>query len=90
MNSKKFLTAMVLAGFALGSISTSTLAKSNYNYTSNIQNNNSNLQGYALFVPAGITCQAVLSQEINSQSATVGQTINAILTQDFIYNNQTI
>ena len=65
-------------------------AAQNYNYSAPTQQNNSNLQGYALFVPAGVTCSAVLSQEINSLNAVVGQTINAVLTEDFIYNGQTI
>jgi len=67
-------------------------AASNYNYTApqTYNNYNNNLQGYALFVPAGITVNAVLSQEINSQSAIVGQSVSAVLTEDFIYNGQII
>ncbi len=68
-----------------------SFAAPNYQVTNPNQNtNNANLQGYALFVPAGITTKAVLSQEINSNSAVVGQTINAILTNDFYYNNHLI
>ena len=63
-------------------------AESNYNYS--IQDNSKTLQGYALYVPSGVTVNAVLSQEINSQNAVTGQTINAILTEDFTYNNQLI
>ena len=52
--------------------------------------NKETLQGYALFVPAGITCDAVLSQEINSLNAVAGQTIGAILMEDFLYNDSII
>ncbi len=66
-------------------------AQANYTVTNSSQNQDSaNLQGYALYVPAGITTRAVLSQEINSNSAVVGQSVNAILTNDFYYNNQLI
>ena len=66
-------------------------AQANYTVTNSSQNQYSaSLQGYALYVPAGITTRAVLSQEINSNSAVVGQSINAILTNDFYYNNQLI
>ena len=66
-------------------------AQANYTVTNSSQNQDSaSLQGYALYVPAGITTRAVLSQEINSNSAVVGQSINAILTNDFYYNNQLI
>jgi len=41
-------------------------------------------------VPAGVTMNVVLSQEINSSSAHVGQTINAITIEDFYYNNTLI
>lgn len=65
-------------------------AQANYQVVTPYNNTASNLQGYALFVPAGVTTTAVLSQEINSNSAVVGQSVNAILTQDFCYNNQVI
>jgi len=66
-------------------------AQSNYQINPyETQTNQNNLQGYALFVPAGITTNAILSQEINSNSAVVGQNINAIITQDFKYNETTI
>ena len=44
-------------------------------------------QNRTLFIPAGITTDAVLSQEINSKTAIVGQNINAILTNDFKYQD---
>ncbi len=87
INKNKFIAVFLTCGMFLGA---SCLAAGNYNYTAPTQQNNSNLQGYALFVPAGITCSAVLSQEINSLSAVVGQSVNAVLTEDFIYNGQVI
>ena len=78
-----FLSTLVLLGnFAF--------ADTNYLYTPPQTQNNSNLQGYAIYVPAGVSVSAVLSQEINSQSAVVGQVINAVLTEDFIYNGTLI
>ena len=41
-------------------------------------------------MPAGIKADVILSQEINSNTAIVGQTINAIFTDDFKYNNAVI
>lgn len=41
-------------------------------------------------VPANVTLEVILSNEINSQNAIVGQNINAILQDDFIYNNKLI
>ncbi len=85
---KKTLTAIILSFIiTLCPIYGAT----NYNYTSSdMKDNSSNLQGYALFVPAGITCSAVLSNEINSLSAVAGQTINLVLPTDFKYNNKLI
>lgn len=65
-------------------------ANTNYSYTPPQVQDSSNLQGYAIYVPAGISVDAVLSCEINSQSAVVGQSIDAILIEDFIYNGVTI
>ncbi len=66
-------------------------ADTNYLYTPpQTQTNSNNLQGYAIYVPAGVSVSAILSQEINSQSATVGQTIDAVLAEDFIYNGTLI
>ena len=89
MREKNKLFILTLASCLF--LNVSSFAASNFNYTApQQQTSNSNLQGYALFVPAGVTCSAVLSQEINSLSAVVGQTVNAILTEDFVYNGQTI
>lgn len=70
--------------------STIALARDNYFYTPSVAENNSNLQGYAIYVPAGITASAVLSTEINSQNAVVGSVVSAILVEDFIYNGTQI
>ena len=51
---------------------------------------NSQLQNYILHVPAGIKTTAILSQDINSKTALVGQPISAILTKDLKYNNELI
>ena len=85
---KKTLTAIILSFiFTLYP----TYGAANYNYTSaDMKENSTNLQGYALFVPSGVTCSAVLSNEINSLSAVVGQTINLVLPVDFKYNNKLI
>ena len=49
-----------------------------------------NLQGYTLFIPAGVSTTAILAQDINSKTAVVGQNINAILIDDFRYNKDLI
>lgn len=61
-----------------------------YGYDSNIGYENSNLQGYALYVPAGTTCQGLLSQDLSSQSAVAGQNVSLILKDDFKYRNKTV
>ena len=45
---------------------------------------------YTLYVPTGAKISAVLSQDINSNTAIVGQTIAAVLTEDFVYKNNVI
>ena len=77
------LTLNISGAFAAGNFQYS--APSTYN-----QNQNSNLQGYALYVPAGATTTAVLSQELNSQTAVVGTAVSAVLTNDFMYNGTLI
>ncbi|MBR1618203.1 TrbI/VirB10 family protein [bacterium] len=89
---------IALTLLSLAILNTATFAASNFQYSAQqpvpydpySQQMQSNLQGYALYVPAGTTCSAVLSQEINSQSATVGQIVNAVLTQDFMFNGNLI
>ena len=43
-----------------------------------------------LYVPSGVKTDVILSQKINSNSAIIGQTVNAILIQDFKYQNTVI
>ncbi len=85
---KKIMTAFLTLSFFAFPIN--VFAANNFQYTPQSQTNNSNLQGYALFVPSGVTVDAVLSQEINSKSAVVGQIVTAILTEDFIYKDSLI
>lgn len=89
MFKKSIITAFIMScGLLLNS---SVFAQANYNYSVPIDNQNqSSLFGYAIFVPAGITCDAVLSHEINSLTAVVGQNIDAVLVEDFYYNNTLI
>ncbi|MBQ7287298.1 MAG: hypothetical protein IJW73_06010 [Candidatus Gastranaerophilales bacterium] len=81
---KLFITALLL--FMSANL---TFANSSHSQISQ-QYNKTNFQGYVVYVPAGSVCDAVLSTEINSQSAVVGQTITAILTKDFVYENKLI
>lgn len=83
----KLLKSLLTLAIGVNILSSCAFAQNNYSYSNS---NQDTLQGYALFVPAGITCNAVLSQEINSLSAVVGQTINAVLVEDFLYNGKII
>lgn len=85
---KNILAIALLTTFCLGA--NFAQGATNYNYTLPQTQTDSNLKGYALYVPAGVTTEAVLSSEINSQNAVVGQTINAVLVEDFIYNGNLI
>ena len=89
MNKKAIFTLLLMCGL-LGVNSSFVMAEENYIYTPQVPKESPNLQGYALYVPAGITLNAVLSCEINSQSAVIGQMINAVLVEDFIYNGTTV
>ena len=91
----KLFASVVLVGL----LSLSANCASNYTYTQNQPEfgydvnygyENSNLQGHAVYVPAGITCKGLLSQDLSSQSAVVGQEVNVILNEDFIYNGSVI
>ena len=88
MYKKIFSYTMLISLFAMQNV----FAGANFQYATSIPTttNNQSLQGYALYVPAGITLSAILSQEINSKTAVVGQTISAILEEDFIYNGKLI
>ncbi|MBQ8476186.1 hypothetical protein IJ531_03890 [bacterium] len=86
---KKIFSSLVLLSLLMGS---SAFANANFQYANpQVYNtNNSSLQGYALYVPAGTTASAVLSQAISSNTATVGQSVSAVLTSDFTYNGTLI
>ena len=43
-----------------------------------------------LYIPAGITCRALLTQNINAKSSVVGQKISLLLMEDFKYNDTLI
>lgn len=88
MNKTVPITVLLILGL-FGANFSFALENSNYTYSEAHQVYQP-LQGHAVFVPAGISINALLSCEINSESAVVGQTINAILTEDFIYNETTI
>ena len=59
-------------------------------YTPPKTETNPNLKGYTLFIPANTTLEAVLSGEIDSNSATVGANVELILTDDFKYGKNLV
>lgn len=81
---KKFFTFFMMFSLLLGGCTYAL------DYNAFDSSKSQNLSGYVLFVPAGITTKVLLSQGINSQSAVVGQGVDAILTQDLRYNNTLI
>lgn len=83
---KNIYKLALVSAFAFCSVA---IAGSNYSYAPQQYNNNT-LQGYASYVPAGVTVEAVLGSEINSQTAVVGQAVTAVLTDDFIYNSNLV
>ena len=66
---KKALFTLLLMNGLIGVGFYPAIAQENYTYTPQVPKESPNLQGYALYVPAGITLDAVLSCEINSQNA---------------------
>lgn len=46
-----------------------------------------NQKGYSLFVPSGLSTNAILAVNINSKTAVQGQEVSAILLDDLKYNN---
>lgn len=81
---------LILSLFATMLFGNLVYADVNYAYKALGSQSESNLQGYALYVPAGTSVNAVLSSEINSQSAVVGAVVNAVLMEDFVYNGTVI
>ncbi len=53
-------------------------------------NNNEPLRGSVITVPAGSTFPATLTTELSSEYASVGQSVNMVLNQDFYYNNKLV
>lgn len=43
-----------------------------------------------IFIPAGVKCEGIISEDIDYTSAVTGQNISIILLEDFQYNNQLI
>ena len=62
----------------------------NYNYQQPMIYNNGPLRGSVVTVPAGAGFPALLTSELSSETATVGQNISMILNSDFYYNNKLI
>lgn len=84
---KKLVMALILTGLA----SNFCYAAANYNYTQKtVKQSSDRLQGQVVYVPAGAMVSAVLSNEIDSQTMTLGQNVNATLAQDFYYKDKLI
>ncbi len=49
-----------------------------------------NLKNYTIFIPQGLKVHAVLSDELNSNNAIVGQVVNVYLLENFKYKNTII
>ncbi len=86
---KKLVSLSFLSVILLAFCADDVSFANNYANTNSINNDNS-LSGYVSYVPAGTTIEAVLAQEINSQNAIVGQSITAILKNDFLYNSKLV
>lgn len=90
MKIKNAVSALTLSALILST--TSVYAAGNFSYTTpqtNVQNVNS-LQGSVTYVPAGNIANVMLSNAINSETATVGSAVSATLTNDFVYNGKLI
>lgn len=97
---KKFLSALILA--SMMSLNTA-IAGSNFTYTQEqpqpvynqgyqpmTYSNNQPLKGSVVTVPAGAEFPAVMSGELSSANAAVGQSVYMALNKDFYYNNKLI
>ena len=67
-----------------------TPASTNYNYNQPVTYNNGPLQGSVVTVPAGSSFKTMLTTELSSDNANVGQTVSAMLGEDFYYNGKLI
>ncbi|MBQ9149538.1 hypothetical protein IJX73_01270 [bacterium] len=88
MNKKVQLTYLLLS-IILGASCCFALELPN-NKTKQIVADKPVLEAYSLFIPANTTCKAILADSINSKNAIIGQTVTAILLEDFKYKNTTI
>ncbi len=84
-----FMTLLSLSAYCASNY-TYSQNQPEYGYDVNYGYEYSNLQGHAVYVPAGITCKGILSQDISSQSAVVGQTVSVVLDEDFTYNGSVV
>ncbi len=87
------LAALAVCAYAL--LQNTTIAATNYSYTSpasayNSAQNAGSLQGAVTYVPAGTTAKVMLSSELNSETATAGTAISTTLAEDLVYNGNTI
>ena len=89
MNKRVIITALLMS-FLCGINSSFAVFNSDNSAKKQIIENETNLKGYSLFVPANTICNAILATEINSNNAIIGQTIKAVLLKDFTYENTTI
>lgn len=83
MYKKALMTILTIFGLLM--FTDTTYAQNCTDYINSIDA--TNLQGYTIHVPSGITTKAILSQEINSQNTFFGQPIYAVLKEDFKYND---
>ncbi len=101
MENKLFALLLIAVLCANGAV----FADSNYNFQQSTQpayNNNpyvmqpmqytpsQPLQGSVVMVPAGTAMPAMLTTQLSSATATVGQTVSMALNSDFYYNNKLI
>lgn len=87
---KKTGMAILFAGLIVN-ISACAFGAPNYNFTAEPKNASSGaLQGQVVYVPAGITAPAILSNGLSSEYATVGMQVNVTLPTAITYNGKTV
>ena len=96
----KKITALLLliSLYSFGNV----YAASNFSYSQNVPNqdnqytqkpltyDNKPLQGYVVVVPAGESVPVTLMTPVSSETAAIGQTISAILGNDFEHNGKVV
>lgn len=82
----------IAAFLAVTSISLTAYAKSNYNYTQTPSTNSApaSLQGSVVYVPVGVTVNAVTSTPISSETLYLGSGVSVTFPHAFAYNGKTI